>query len=157
MKIRKSFPGKKILQWFYAIPFLCLPFVLLSCSPPVDEKMAKKSVDQLIIDLKNSDGLTRAKAAIALGARGVDAREAVPKLIKMLADPKPYVRNRAVDALGKIGDPAVPVLIEANTMSKDRGIRFFSAMALKKISSDQAQAAYKDYMNREGSKILKNF
>ncbi|MBI3312801.1 MAG: HEAT repeat domain-containing protein [Candidatus Omnitrophica bacterium] len=148
--------SKRLLQWVLAVFFLGLPLVLSSCTP-VDENMAKKSVDQLIVDLKNSEGLIRAKAALALGAKGVDARDAVPYLVKGLTDSKPYVRNRMVDALGKIGEPSVPALIEVNVNSKDRSARFFSAMALKKIPTDQAQEAYKAYMDREGKKILKTF
>ncbi|MBI3306584.1 MAG: HEAT repeat domain-containing protein [Candidatus Omnitrophica bacterium] len=119
--------------------------------------MAAKSVDALIIDLKNSEGLVRANAALALGAKKAEAKKAVPYLIKGLGDAKPYVRNRMMEALGEIGEPAVPDLILVNTTSKDRGMRFYSGMALKKIPTDAAQTAYKDYMEREGKKILKNF
>ena len=150
------FSRQKMKQCFFTAAFLLLPLILISCNP-VDPAFASKSVDQLVIDLKNSDGLVRAKAALALGAKKADAKPAIPFLIKGLGDSKPYVRNRMMEALGAIGEPAVPDLILVNTTSEDRNLRFFSGMALKKIPGDQAQAAYKEYMDKEGSKILKNF
>lgn len=55
----------------------------------------------------------RACAIFALGTFRERATEAVPVLIKKLADPSVYVGQMAADSLARIGQSATPALIEA--------------------------------------------
>jgi len=130
--------------------------VSTGCQPSIPPAMLNKSVPELIQDLKSEDGIIRSQAALALGAKKEGAKEAIPALIAALADQKTHVRYRVIQGLAQIGEPAVPALIEA-TSHHERGVRFYSAHTLKKIPSQRAQDAYKDYMEREGKKVLKNF
>ena len=138
-----------------------LMFVLLcfsgicSCAPEIPEAILNKPVPDLIRDLKSEDGVLRAQAVIALGMKKEAAKEAVPDMILLLADSKPYVRNRAMGALANIGPLAIDPLILA-THHKERTMRFYAAHALKKIPDQKAQDAYAAYMEHEGSKIVKS-
>ena len=58
--------------------------------------------------LQSSDALLRSQSALALGAIGPDAREAVAALTMTLDDPEWSVRRQAVLALGEIGPGAAP-------------------------------------------------
>ena len=116
--------------------------------------LAGKSVEELRKSLKDPDSTVRSQAAMALAGKGAEAKDAVPDLIRILGD-APTVRNKVVEALSKIGSPAVPSLIEALNDS-NKQIRFYAAHSLKKIpSSKKAQDAYKEYMDREGNKLMK--
>ena len=143
---------------FPLIPFFLSALVVLSgsigCTPSIPPATLNKSVPELIQDLKSDDGLIRSQAAIALGLKKEEAKEAIPALIKVLGDPKTHVRYRVMEALAQMGEPAVSALIAA-TEDNDRNIRFYAAHALKKIPAQRAQDAYKAYMDREGSKIIK--
>jgi HEAT repeat protein len=62
--------------------------------------------------LKSRDADTRRRAALSLGVPGKAA--AIPSLQALTADPEWAVREAAVEALGRIGDPsAIPSIIEA--------------------------------------------
>lgn len=136
--------------------FLLLCFSgIYSCAPEVPEAVLNKPVPELVRELKNEDGVLRAQAVIALGMKKEAAKEAIPDMILLLMDSKPYVRNRAMGALGNVGQLAIDPLILA-TQHKERTMRFYAAHALKKIPDQKAQDAYTAYMENEGSKIMKS-
>lgn len=76
----------------------------------IDMLRAEKNVDGLIEALGSSDGLTRQRAALALGDFG--GAEAVGPLIRALGDPLTAVREAAADSLTLLGTPAVEPLAE---------------------------------------------
>lgn len=77
----------------------------------IDLLRAEKNIDGLIEALRSSgDGLTRQRAALALGDLG--GPEAVRPLIRALGDPLTAVREAAADSLALLGSPAVEQLVE---------------------------------------------
>src|SRR5204862_189778 len=73
-----------------------------------------------------------AAAAHALGQIGPDAKGALRPLGKALADPSQHVRKMAAEALGKVGDDAVPLLTDA-LKEKDAGVRAAAARGLGQV------------------------
>lgn len=71
------------------------------------------SVSLLTETLEYGGVTVRERIAPAIGKMGESARDAVPVLLKVVADGPDQSRRPAVDALIKIGKPAVPALIEA--------------------------------------------
>ncbi len=67
-------------------------------------------VPALQLALRNNSAQVRMHAAKLLGRIQVGA--AVPDLIRLLSDQNSYVKDTAIDALNRIGDPAVTPLIE---------------------------------------------
>lgn len=88
---------------------------------------AKPAVPQLIEALKDDDTRVRQCAASALGAIGPEAKAAVPHLAAML--PEEDCGSEAGYALGKIGEPALPALLEA-LKGEDGEARLHAAAAL---------------------------
>ena len=72
----------------------------------------------LQLALKNNTGQVRMHAAKLLGS--LQAETAVPDLVRLLADPNIYVRDTAVAALHRIGEPAVaPLLAVLDTKARN--------------------------------------
>ena len=67
-------------------------------------------VPALQLSLKNNSAQVRMHAAKLLGR--IQTETAVPDLIRLLSDPNSYVKNTAIDALNRIGDPATAPLLE---------------------------------------------
>jgi HEAT repeat protein len=78
--------------------------------PNIDLLRAEEDIDGLIGALASEDGLTRQRAALALGDFG-DAKAARP-LIRALGDPLTAVREAAADSLAMLGTAAVGPLVE---------------------------------------------
>lgn len=76
----------------------------------IDQLRAKKDIDGLIEALGSIDGLTRRRAALALGDLG--GPESVGPLVRALGDPLTVVREAAADSLALLGSPAVGPLVE---------------------------------------------
>ncbi|MEN6512938.1 HEAT repeat domain-containing protein [Methanoculleus sp.] len=76
----------------------------------IDILRAEEDVDGLVEALRSVDGLTRQRAALALGDSG-EARATGP-LIRALGDPLTAVREAAADSLALLGNPAVGPLVE---------------------------------------------
>lgn len=131
--------------------FFCGCFLISSCSPPSG---GGRPVSEIVKDLKSDDAVVRAGAAVSLGMRGQESVSAIPNLVLLLGDQKPVVRNRAMDALVKIGAPSVPALVEA-TGHYNRIVRFYAAHALEKLPGADARAAYDAYMAKEGKDLIK--
>jgi HEAT repeat protein len=82
------------------------------------DRPGDSSLGAILADLSHSDPLTRMKAARVLGAWG-DLR-AIPPLINALQDEEERVINEVSRALGEIGQPCVPALLEALRIPKTR-------------------------------------
>ena len=123
--------------------------VLSSCAPKLPDEVSKKSVKELMADLKSEDGTTKAQAATALGLKGSQAKEAVPALIELFKDRKPYIQNTAMKSLVQIGKDAVPALIQAYETG-DKTVQFYAANTLKKIGTDKAMAVYQKHVASGG-------
>ena len=67
-------------------------------------------VPALQLALRNNSAQVRMHAAKLLGS--IQAENAVPDLVRLLADPNGYVKNTAIDALNRIGAPATAPLLE---------------------------------------------
>lgn len=83
-------------------------------------------VPELIAALKEAGAFAQVEAANALGARGSEAKDAVPELMKGLYSQYPTLRDAATRALARIGKPAVAALNDS------------LKIALKKNLADQA-------------------
>ena len=70
-------------------------------------------VPGLQLALKNNSAQVRMHAAKLLGS--IEDETAVPDLVRLLADPNSYVKNTAIDALNRIGNPATAPLLEVLT------------------------------------------
>ena len=67
-------------------------------------------VPGLQLALKNNSAQVRMHAAKLLGS--IQDVTAVPDLVRLLADPNNYVKDTAINALNRIGDPATAPLLE---------------------------------------------
>lgn len=88
--------------------------------------------------LSDQDSWVRCRAASALGRMPADAHSVVPALAEALRDRDFCVSEKAAIALGAIGDPAVPPLLEA-LKSNNTSARKGAAQALGYMSA-QTQA-----------------
>jgi HEAT repeat protein len=90
---------------------------------------------QLVEALGAETARERVDAAVALGALGPSAEDAVPALIEAVADESRFVRVEVVRALGAVGGaaaPAVPRLVAA-LEDEDRSVRMAALGALGDI------------------------
>ena len=76
----------------------------------IDLLRAEEDVDGLIEALGSDDGLTRQRAALALGDLG--GERATEPLIRALGDPMTAVREAAADSLALLGGAAVGPLVD---------------------------------------------
>ncbi|MDE0684375.1 MAG: HEAT repeat domain-containing protein [Candidatus Poribacteria bacterium] len=67
-------------------------------------------VPGLQLALKNNSAQVRMHAAKLLGS--IQDETAIPDLVRLLADPNNYVKDTAINALNRIGDPATAPLLE---------------------------------------------
>jgi HEAT repeat protein len=101
-------------------------------------KQDGKTAAQWAKDLQSKDSFEREKAAGALAKLGPGAKDAVPALVKALADPDEDVRRRIPYALGKIGPAAkdaVPALI-ARLKDESGEVRYWCVLALGQIAPE---------------------
>jgi HEAT repeat protein len=80
---------------------------------------------------------TEASWVIAKMDDGTKAKEAIPGLIKLIEYKKINYRSHwaAVSALANIGEPAKEILLK-NLDSKDKSLRYYSAMALSELKPE---------------------
>lgn len=90
-------------------------------------------VDCLIGVLEKGDSKAALKAAMALGNLG--ETKAIDPLIHKLSAKDKYMATMAAYALAKIGEPAVPALLEA-TKDKRASVRKYATHALGQIGGD---------------------
>lgn len=99
---------------------------------------------RLISRLTNRDPDARYRAAGCLGDAGDPA--AVGPLAALLTDPESGVRWKAVEALGKLGSPAVGPLTES-LKSNDPDVRWMAAVALGDIGDPAAIPALEEVLD----------
>jgi len=97
----------------------------------------KAAMPALTEALKNSNVDVRLNAAALLKGIGPEAVEATPALVDCLGDLR--VRPEAVEALGRIGKPAVPALVTV-LKGNDRVARLGAVQALSRIGPSAAEA-----------------
>ena len=76
----------------------------------VTSPLSAAIVPGLQLALRNSSAQVRMHAAKLLGS--IQAEAAIPDLVRLLSDPNSYVKDTAIDALNRIGEPAVAPLLE---------------------------------------------
>ncbi|GAB4374860.1 MAG: hypothetical protein Kow00121_19840 [Elainellaceae cyanobacterium] len=107
----------------------------------LEQEQLRHRVRRLISNLSLPHPEDRLFAAFALEGIGVDAKAAVPALIKALRDPNADVREKAAEALGEIGSAAKPAVQELITAFNEKLLSSPAALgALRKIGA-AAQAA----------------
>src|SRR5262245_47855195 len=104
-----------------------LGILLLSVGSGHTSTTSPASVSDLIKRLDYTDWKVRADAVDALADRGPDAAEAVPALIAGLNDWR--LRRSASKALTRIGDPAIPALLQALDAENHRQTPVCKALA----------------------------
>jgi serine/threonine protein kinase len=104
-------------------------------SAPPAAPMSMLEVLALSENLKSNDKETRARAAVALGKAGKEARIALPKLLNALRDNDEKIRELVAHALDRIGPPAkedLPILSMA-LREDDPDIRAYAVSALDEL------------------------
>ena len=71
---------------------------------PSEPRLAAVAAPMLLEALNSEYELVRAEAATALGERSDFGKRALPQLKKLLQDPSPLVRDRAAEALKRLGE-----------------------------------------------------
>ncbi|MBI3017852.1 MAG: HEAT repeat domain-containing protein [Deltaproteobacteria bacterium] len=104
---------------------------------PQSESTPEQQVSKLIEALNSQDRQTRYNALIKLAQLGGDAIEARLDLANILTqDPDPYLRAKAAEALGSIGEDlnigqdVFPKLLHALRYDKDIGVQYSTMQAL---------------------------
>lgn len=105
-----SFPGSTRALGFFAV-------VTATMTLAAAEGLDSSRIPALIQDLSAADPQVRADTADELGSFGAEAREAVPGLIRMLADDSTYTPKFSATTKLNVYDEAFRTLIEIGTES----------------------------------------
>jgi len=142
---------KKVFSFLLALGFLVLvPIAGLTAeSPPA---CAEGDVDCLIERLNGKDAPAAMRAAMALG--NLKAKKAVPHLLKKLESKDQYMATASLHALVKIGEAAVPELVEATT-HKQAQVRKYAGYALGRIGRGKAVKAVSRLVRDEDPEVRK--
>jgi HEAT repeat protein len=103
---------------------------------------AERAIPALMKMMKDQVMIVRMGAAVGLGGIGPKAREAIPLLADALESPHEdhNVKDRAAEALGKMGPEAIPALVKA-LQNNQYFARRISARALGEIGGADAVPA----------------
>ncbi len=99
-----------------------------------------ETIEALVLALDCGVPAAVVEAADLLAVLKPETIRASAALVGKLGDARPWIRVSAMEALQKIGTPAVPALAEAVETSDDRAVRRRSALVLKSIGPDAAHA-----------------
>lgn len=88
------------------------------------------SIPVLMTDFTSANARLRTYAKSVIIKIG---KPAVPELSKLLDDPDPYNRNRAIDALSEIGDESVIEIVKAKLADPNKLVQVQAAAALYKM------------------------
>lgn len=103
-------------------------------------KMGTEAIPTLVKMLEDKDPKVKTMACESLGGFGVEAKAAIPDLILGFRDAA--LREKAVEALAKIGVGAVPSLVDS-LASRSSSVRLGAAMTLGKIGPPAKSAVVK--------------
>jgi HEAT repeat protein len=123
------------------IPCLFL-LIALVCATPAAGRAEEDPIAPRVATLKDKTktGDERARAATELGGLGPAAAAAIPALIDLMDDDSDrYLRNKVIEALGKIGATAVPALTDAFRRG-DKERKRAAAQALGLVGAGAAPA-----------------
>ena len=106
-----------------------------------------KTLGEWMIIAKNEDTAARADAALAIGNMGPTAEAAIPVLTDLLKDRFAGISQLAMEALIKIGRPAIPAL-KGMLKDENKSARHYAADCLLGISPNgpEATAAFETTM-----------
>ena len=93
--------------------------------------------------LRDKSGQVRSAAINILGRMGPDARSALPELIAVALDPDTKTRDETLLALSRIGEYAIPYLLQAVEREKDKERQQPLLAALERIGQDSGPALRK--------------
>ncbi len=106
---------------------------------------AKKSMSDLMVDLKGYDPLTRSQAVKELSNQGEKAQEVIPLLVDLtLKDPALYVRKEAKETIQKLGvyaQNAAPLLVKAVEQEPDNEMKQSAIDTLGMMGKNASHAA----------------
>ncbi|OUC12628.1 MAG: hypothetical protein B0A82_21360 [Alkalinema sp. CACIAM 70d] len=113
------------------------------------QMQAVKAVPALVAMLKKSSEDIAVRNAVAEALGLISDNVAIQQLVAVLNNPREdlNLRNIAIKALIKIGDPAIPVLIQTLD-HPDLRSRYWAALALAEINSAQSLTALKAQSNK---------
>lgn len=124
--------------------------------------MADRPVDVLVAGLRATDEVVQADAARLLGELG--RREAVPALVAYVTDCRYYCKTAGIDALARLGDPAVcgdlRRLMADPNVDDDwfwycrRAVRASAAVALLALGDDSGAAYLKELADTDDDVLL---
>ncbi|MDD1657267.1 MAG: HEAT repeat domain-containing protein [Methanomicrobiales archaeon] len=106
--------------------------------PAVRRMQEEGDVTGLVATLDHRDPDLRYAAAEALA--GMEAKDAIPPLVRALGDPHQGVRWKAVEALGRMGVDALPAVVAA-LESPEADVRWRAAVVLGDIGGAGATEA----------------
>lgn len=111
--------------------------------PPSQAALAGRKLEEWIADLADKDPLVREEALEVLAAVGPSAKEAMPKIEKLLDESAPSVRLRAAMALYRIAnkkEPAIKALCESLHNSSGPQAMHQTLVQLMQFGPDAASA-----------------
>jgi len=108
-------------------------FVLwgVACEICLERRVSIKNTRPLSDLLESGEMTERTAAARALGA--LEAREAIPSLVKCLEDKENCVREEVLDALENIGDKNVVPIVKKCLSDKNESVRLRAVNVLKEL------------------------
>jgi len=102
-------------------------------------KMCITAIQALVKALRNPASDDRIHAACALGKISEQIHDIVLALIQALGDVDEAVAQHAASSLSKIGNPAVPALIQAS-INQDPEVRFYATIGLADLEEPPHEA-----------------
>ncbi|MCB9478497.1 MAG: HEAT repeat domain-containing protein [Deltaproteobacteria bacterium] len=130
--------GVAIFPWPLALAFVLAiwaTFAVTTRPAMAQETCAEDDAECWIKVLKKNDDKDAMRAAMALGR--LQSADAVDPLMDKLASKDQYMATAALQGLIKIGNPAIPALVDG-TQSKKAAVRKYSGYALGKIGGGKA-------------------
>jgi HEAT repeat protein len=108
---------------------------------PIKEDPPPASILEVLAlseDLKSEDKETRARAAVALGKAGKEARAALPALLEALRDEDDNIRDLVKDALEQAGPPAKEDMPAVSTALRDDDpdVRSYAVSVLEEMGEE---------------------
>ncbi len=137
----------KQLLVLFLIGVSCFLFACGKEMPPPQEMVEAASQGEKIQSLITALGGESQDARWgAVQALGKIGKPAVPALIEVLGSESVTVNSYAGMALGQIGEPAIPALLEA-LGDESLDVRNYALSALSQISTPEAVKAVEEYKN----------